>query len=524
VIAFGVVAEWLALDRPSFAIPATSAEQRLAIADFLAGAALGLGGAAVWYRRRANRMGQLLLGAAVAWYAGSLASSGLAAAASVGAYLVALHRAPLVHAILAPPGGRPRTAAARAASVAAYPISSIAAIGDSAAGRLCLATLLLAGVASRPRRVTVIAGGSFAAVLSASAIADLTETTSTVAHGVEWMYDVVVASVGLALTTALLRRPSADAAVARIVLELGDLPPADLLAQRLGRALGDPSLAVGFWSDSEQRFLDHRGSALPLPSPEDERVVTTVRDGDQPLAALAHHRATLDDPAVALAAVEAVRVALTNDRLQREIARRASELRASRRRFLTAADRERQRLEHELRRRTSSRLDRLEALLRGVKVEGEDARILFDSLTELVDARRELEDLARGLGPSLLGERGLAVALLELTRRAPIPTELDVSSDAHPPEVETAAYFVVAEALANVAKHAAATRARVEVVGLPGTVRISVRDDGRGGAGLAGGTGLRGLADRVDALGGTFSVVSEPGRGTTVTAELPTAL
>jgi signal transduction histidine kinase len=523
VIAFGVVAEWLALYRPSFAVPATAAEERLTAADFLAGAALTLGGAAVWHRRRAKVVGQLLIGGAVAWFAGSLASSGLAAAASAGAYLVALHRAPLVHAILFA-RGRARTAATRAAIIAAYVISSIASIGESAAGRLCLAALLVMSLASRPRRVTLVVGGTFAAALTATAAADIAGPRAAVATGIEWMYDVAIAFVGVALATALLRRRSADAAVARIVLELGDLPPADLLAQRLGRALGDPSLAVAFWSDNEQMFLDHRGSALPLPSPEDERVVTMVRDGDRTVAALVHHRATLEDPELALAAVEAVRVAVTNDRLQREIARTAGELRASRRRFLTAADRERQRLEHKLRRRTSSRLDRLEALLRGVKAEGEDARILSDSLTELADARRELEDLARGLGPSLLGERGLAVALRQLIRRSPIPTELDVSSDAYPLEVETAAYFVVAEALANVAKHAAATRARVEVVSLPATVRISVRDDGRGGASLAGGTGLRGLADRVDALGGTFSVVSESGRGTTVTAELPTAL
>jgi signal transduction histidine kinase len=140
---------------------------------------------------------------------------------------------------------------------------------------------------------------------------------------------------------------------------------------------------------------------------------------------------------------------------------------------------------------------------------------------ELAQALQELRELARGIHPAVLTERGLAPALQALAARAPLPVELELPGERLPPPVEAAAYYLVSEALTNVAKHAHATLVRVEVARLERRARIEVVDDGVGGADAGGGSGLRGLADRVEALGGRLVIDSPPGRGTALVAEIP---
>jgi signal transduction histidine kinase len=125
------------------------------------------------------------------------------------------------------------------------------------------------------------------------------------------------------------------------------------------------------------------------------------------------------------------------------------------------------------------------------------------------------------LHPRVLAEQGLAAALATLTRELPLPVELDVTTDQLPPPVAAVAYFVCAEALTNVAKHAAAARATVAITAGDGRLRVEIADDGVGGADPVRGSGLRGLADRVETLGGTLRVESTPGRGTRLAAEIP---
>ena len=137
-------------------------------------------------------------------------------------------------------------------------------------------------------------------------------------------------------------------------------------------------------------------------------------------------------------------------------------------------------------------------------------------------ALAELRELARGIHPAVLTDQGLAAAVRTLAERSPVPVDVEADSSRLPPKVETAVYFIVAEALANVAKHAQATKARVKVERLNGAVLIDVSDDGVGGADL-GGNGLRGLADRAGALDGRLSVRSLPGEGTHLHAEIPCA-
>ena len=214
-------------------------------------------------------------------------------------------------------------------------------------------------------------------------------------------------------------------------------------------------------------------------------------------------------------------------RLDAELRARMEELRASRVRIVEASDTERRRLERNLHDGAQARLVGLALLLgharRRADADPDEVPDLLDrALVELRTSLAELRDLARGIHPAVLSERGLDAALYALAARAPVPVTLDSDGDGRLPEpVEIAAYFVVSEALANVAKYAGATEANVALRRANGSVTVDVTDDGVGGADAARGSGLRGLADRVAALDGTLSVESPPGRGAHLHVEIP---
>jgi signal transduction histidine kinase len=410
-------------------------------------------------------------------------------------------------------------------------VSAVAVIGQSAGARLALAVLLALAAAraygrsrgsARRARLPAFAGAvALAAVLAAGAVADALGAGESTDRALLWAYDAAIALVAAGLALDLVRGRWAEATVTTIVVDLGDVPEEGVLCERLAAALGDRSLAVGYWSHDDGAFLDERGRRLELPHGDPGREVTIVREGAVPVAALVHDPATLEDPALRDSVAAAVRVAVANVRLQREIRRQAEELTVSRRRIVEAADLERRRLERELRDRTESRLDHLESLLAGAAADGADGAMLAATLDELAAARTELAELAQGIHPRLLTEQGLAAALADLARRAAVPVELDVPPARLPAVLEAAAYFLCSEALANITKHADASRATIEVVHANGRLRVAVHDDGTGGAEPGAGFGLRGLADRVEALGGRFRVESTSGGGTTVAAELP---
>jgi signal transduction histidine kinase len=202
------------------------------------------------------------------------------------------------------------------------------------------------------------------------------------------------------------------------------------------------------------------------------------------------------------------------------------ELRASRARIVEAGDAARRRLERNLHDGAQQRLVALSISLRlaeaKLAMDAEGAReLLAASREELSQAIDELRELARGIHPAVLTDRGLDAALEALTAKVPLPVELTLPGERLPAPVEAAAYYLIAEALTNVAKYADATSARVAVTRLDGTVTVEVADDGVGGADPANGSGLRGLADRVAALDGTLVVDSPQGSGTRVRAEIP---
>ena len=150
------------------------------------------------------------------------------------------------------------------------------------------------------------------------------------------------------------------------------------------------------------------------------------------------------------------------------------------------------------------------------------ARIADEAIAELADATAELRELARGIHPAVLTEHGLPAAVEVLAARATVPVDLECALARRlPPAVEIAAYYVVAESLTNIARHAGATRATVALRCDAEALVVEVGDDGSGGADPEGGSGLHGLRDRIDALDGSVSVSSERGRGTTVSARIP---
>jgi signal transduction histidine kinase len=214
-------------------------------------------------------------------------------------------------------------------------------------------------------------------------------------------------------------------------------------------------------------------------------------------------------------------------RLDADLRARVEELRASRARLVEAGDTERRRLERNLHDGAQARLVGLAMLLglarRRVDTDPEETGILIDrALAELRASLAELRELARGIHPAVLTERGLAPALHAIASRAPVPVTLETDGEQRlPAPVEVAAYFVVAEALANVAKYAQATEATVAVRRTDERVTVDVSDDGIGGADAAQGSGLRGLGDRVAALDGTLSLDSPPGHGTRLHVEIP---
>jgi signal transduction histidine kinase len=206
------------------------------------------------------------------------------------------------------------------------------------------------------------------------------------------------------------------------------------------------------------------------------------------------------------------------------------ELATSRRRIVSASDEARRRIERDLHDGTQQRLVSLGLALRaveaGVPVDGNDFRSELSRIVAgLTDAVEDLQEMSRGIHPAILSQGGLGPALRTLARRSAIPVELDVTTDARLPEsIEVAAYFVVSEALANTAKHAQASQIGISLEAAEGRLLVSIRDDGVGGADPQRGTGLVGLTDRVEALGGSIRVSSPPGDGTKLIATLPLEL
>ena len=336
------------------------------------------------------------------------------------------------------------------------------------------------------------------------------------------------AAIGLAPIAFLLG--VLDARLARsgagdLMVQLRANPSMDL-REPLARALRDPSVQVAYWLAPYDSWADADGAAVTLPTTNEDRAVTFIDLDGAPVAALVHDPSLRDQPELLESVSAAAGFALENARLQVELKARLQELQGSRSRVIEAGQAERKRLERNLHDGAQQRLVALSlelTMLESRLGDDPEARARLDrARDEVAQSLEELRDLARGIHPAVLSSHGLGVALQSLVARSSVPVRLSVQMDGRLPEsVEVAAYYVVSECLANVAKHASASDVTVSVVRDRDRLRVEVADDGVGGADTEAGSGLRGLADRVEALDGRLRVWSPVGHGTRLQADIP---
>jgi signal transduction histidine kinase len=343
------------------------------------------------------------------------------------------------------------------------------------------------------------------------------------------VYFTLMATVPVAVLFVFLQRRLARGMIAGLVVELGGPSGSVDLREALARALGDPSLQLAFWFPPEKHYVDGDGTPVRLPDEDSGRSSTFVARDGQPIAVLLHDSVLEHNAELVASVCAAASLTLENERLQAELRARLLELQASRARLVQATDAERRRIERDLHDGTQQRLVSIAMSLGLLEAklpnQAQAAQPLVrETREELALALAELRELTHGINPPLLTERGLSAALDELCRRAGIPTRLDLTLDRRlPDQIETAAYFMVSEALTNAAKHSHGREIRVFASYRGQRLTVEIGDDGIGGATLTGGSGLRGLADRIEALGGRFTISSPPGRGTTLRAEIPCA-
>jgi signal transduction histidine kinase len=500
-LALGVAAEWSAYD----------GDAALTAADATVGAALIGAGLLVWGRRPRNGVGPIMTAAGFLWFVGTF-----------GGWALYLHRGALAHLVLSYPSGHARSRLERGSIAGAYAYAVVYPIAASDYATIGFAVALVAvsgrryAVAGGPERWARLsafgAAVAFGSLLVLGAVTQL--ANADVDRTVLWAYDAVVLLVALGLAADLLCGRWSEAAVTGLVVDLGEPGSAGTLRERLARALGDPTLEVGYFLAEQDRYVDEAGQPFKLPVADATRAVTPISEGEKPVAALVHDAAVLDDQALVSAVASAARLAVSNARLQADVRARVAAVHASRRRIVQAADAQRRQLERELRDGAERRLAHMAELLDACGPEFDDVRRDLDA------ARSDVREFARGIHPAVLTDSGLAPALGELAARSPVPATVEAPPGRWPPAIEAALYFVCSEALTNIAKYARASRASVVVDQRGDHLRVAVADDGVGGADPSTGSGLRGLADRVEALGGRLEVASRPGHGTRVLAEI----
>jgi signal transduction histidine kinase len=527
-------------------------------------------GLVAWHRRRTNRFGALMVAVGFAWFAAALTASNSRVLFSIGLVIAPLWIGIFLHALLSFPTGRLESRAARLivavyyfdvivlqlawvmfANVQRSPdcascpqnvfllwdlpavARAVLIVEQPILGVFCLLGALVLLV-QRWRNATVPLRRALAPVLVSGGVCLLVllftillEPFSYAAGRlVGWIGGIAFTAVPLAFLAGLLRQRLARSAVGDLVVELSETATPPDLREALSRALRDPSLRIGYWLPDSDRYVDVEGRVFELPT-NGELVSTVVEHGGQRVAVLVHDASLLDDPGLIRAACAAGGLALANARLQAELRARVHELRQSQARIVEVGDAERRRLERNLHDGAQQRLLSVALGLRLVEARlanhTEEAELVAASRVELERSLQELREVAHGIHPAVLSDHGLEVALEAVVARSPVPVRLSVDLDGRLPEpIEAAAYYLVCEALTNTAKHAHASKITVQISRRDGQVLVEVADDGRGGADMAAGSGLRGLADRVAALDGRLVIDSDAG-GSAIRAEMPCA-
>ena len=474
---------------------------------------LSLIGAGVTTLHRRPAVGALLAATGFTWFLGNFNPS-----------LLFLHRGPLVHVVVTSPSGRPRSRLDLVAVIVGYAAAIVTPVWRSDGVSAVLAIALVAFVArqyvvsrGRARRDRLTApecASLFGMAVGGGALVRMAVPSGDAIEPMLRVYQVALCWIAVLLAVRL--RPPDTAAVADLVVELGEVR-SGTLGDALAATLGDPTLKVGYRTPSGG-YVDPAGAPVALPEPGGERASTFIEQNGQPCAVLVHDASVLDEPALVEAVAAATRLSAANAALLDEVRRQVDELTASRRRLVLAALDERRRLAARMRGGVEERVVGLADTLRPDCASSDHVSRAERHLVLVV---ADLHQLAEGLHPRELDD-GLDVALAALAERCPVPVELDVRvGGLRSGDVSVAAYYVCAEALANIVKHSGARSVQVLLERRPADLAVVVTDDGAGGANPANGSGLRGLTDRVEALGGTLTVTSPSGAGTRLTAELP---
>lgn len=488
----------------------------LVAADLAVGVAFAVLAVAAWPRSRGTAALAALV--VLTWAAGT----------ALPEAALFWHRGVLIHLLLTFPGARPGSWLTLGAVTTGY-VAALAPVVWAtdgvalvlAAGLAALAAMRRSGSGAPPnhshqRMAASIGLALLSAAIAGGAAARAVVPAPDVARPTLVGYCVTLVIIAVVLAWHLRRRP--PGVVADLVVELAERP-SPTLARQLAVVLGDPELRVGYWDQDAGEFRDTDGRRVALPDgtdPRRDRIATVVDRGGSPFAVLMHHRTVGDDPELVESIRHATLLTAENDALRQELLASVGEVTASRRRLLVAEDDERQRLSARLAAEVAGPLAAVRERIGSVA--GHAMPTGVDRVLE------RLESASGGLHPAEL-ELGLAPALEALVLRSPQPVDLVVDLTGDGPgdaAVARAAYYLVAEALTNVHRHAAAGSVQVSVTARgPGNLVVRIVDDGVGGADPALGSGLSGLADRIAAVGGTFEVVSSPGEGTVVQGSWP---
>lgn len=532
----------------------------------VAGTLFVVAGAFSSTRRPDNPSGRLLGLAGLAWLLSvALTTVGNAVVFTAGLALFPFGLAPLAHLAIAFPGGRLRSPLERRLVVSIYGVAMAALpiLGTSTcqdcgaevvgldvrrgAGRIWYSILLIAvlaitagvlavlarrwqGASPASRRILLPVLPGACVVGAVYLVAILAELGVPTGLGERWavLALLLIGAAPLVFLGGLLRSRLARSGVSRLVVELGESSPPNGLRDALSLALGDPSLQLAYWRSDGEGYVDPDGSPVALPADGTGRAVAVIERRGRRVGALAYDAALHDDPALVDSVAEAAGLAMENESLHAEVLTRLEEVRTSRARIVLAGDQARRRVERDLHDGAQQRLVALAMTIGlararlGPAADPAVDELLRRAADDASGALRELRELAQGLHPSVLTEAGLAAALESLAERSAVPVTVTVTAEGRlPAPVEAAAYFVVAEALANVVKHAGASAAEVSIGRQGSLLQVEVGDDGIGGAAARPGSGLEGLADRVAALDGRIEVESHDGGGTWLRVELP---
>ena len=543
--------------------------------DVVPGIAFLACGAIAWIRRPASRIGPLMIATGFAWYAGTYGASRQPFVDRLAYGFQGWFDGLLAWIVLAYPTGRFRARpeqavvgsflailAARSAVrlVAFHPVTdydfgtatdvdryvadqTFRADAEAAFGVAitAVAVLVLVALVRRLRTETEL-GRSIAGPLLlggvAFAIGIVIETVALAGaanfaeRATAWQLGQVLTAAPAALVAVgflvgLARARLARAAVADLVVDLGDGAGSTAIQGLLAKTLRDPSLQIAYPVDDRGGFVDAGARPVGLPEASDtRRAVTRLERGGRLIAVLVHDPALADQPELVRAVAAAAALALENARLAADVRAQLEEVRRSRARIVAAGDAERRRLERDIHDGAQQELVTVALLLEAARTAIGDsdagaAAAVGRAAEQLESALAELRRLARGLHPAVLVEDGLGAAIDALADRTPLPVALRGTRERFAPEVEATVWFVVAEAVTNAVRHARASAITITVRRDGDALDVEVADDGIGGADLAAGTGLRGLEDRVAAAGGALTVSSPIGAGTTIRATIP---